>query len=274
MNKLPTMFAIARRAARWGALAVVSLVAMSVSAQSPELTASATVTAPVAAPVTPDPGAQMRQHVYAMARAYRGVQDYTATFYKQERVNGELLPVETIEMKFRKPFGVYMHWLSGDFAGREVLYVRGWNDDKIHAHQGSFPDITVNLRPDSSLAMRGNRHPITKAGFGETIRLLVKDAKLAESRPQDDVQYTDLGEWEIHGTRSHCIEARAPGGDAGPYYAPRAKICFNVKTKMPTRVSTWDAEDNLVEDYSYADVRLNPGLTDADFDPENADYNF
>lgn len=65
-----------------------------------------------------------------------------------------------------------------------------------------------------------------------------------------------------------------PGGKFSPYYAPRAKICFSVKTKLPTRVSSWDEEDNLVEDYAYSDVRLNPGLTNADFDPENADYNF
>ena len=266
MNKLPPMFATVRHAARWVAIAVASVVAMPAAAQSPELT--------TASDVAPDLGAQLRQQVFAMDRAYRSVHDYTATFYKQERVNGELLPVETIEMKFRKPFGVYMHWLSGDFAGREVLYVKGWNDDKIHAHQGSFPDITVNLRPDSSLAMRGNRHPITKAGFGEIIRLMVKDARLAEARPQDDVKYEDLGEWEVHGARSRCIEARAPGGKFSPYYAPRAKICFSVKTKLPTRVSSWDEEDNLVEDYAFSDVRLNPGLTDADFDPENADYNF
>ena len=263
MNTLPSMFAIVRRAARWGALALASvLIAMPAGAQSPEASAPA------------DVAAQLRQHVFAMERAYSRVQDYTATFYKQERVKGELLPLETIELKFRKPFGVYLRWLSGDFAGREVIYVRGWNEDKIRAHQGSFPDVTVSLRPDSSLAMRGNRHPITKVGFGEIIRLMVRDARLAEARPQDDVQYTDLGEWDVYGTRSRCIEARAPGGKFSPYYAPRAKICFSVKTKLPTRVSSWDEEDNLVEDYAFSDVRLNPGLTDADFDPENADYNF
>lgn len=273
MNKLPSMFAMFRRAAGCGALALISVVATPVAAQSPE-TISAPTTTPTAAPAVVDPGAEMRQHVFAMERAYSRVKDYTATFYKQERVDGELLPLETISVKFRKPFGVYMRWTSGGFEGREVLFVRGWNDDKIRAHQGSFPDVTVNLKPDASLAMRGNRHPITKAGFGEVIRLLVRDARLAEARPQDDVQYTDLGEWEVYGARSRCIEARAPGGKFSPYYAPRAKICFNVKTKMPTRVSTWDVEDNLVEDYAFSDVRLNPGLADADFDPENPEYNF
>ena len=30
----------------------------------------------------------------------------------------------------------------------------------------------------------------------------------------------------------------------------------------------------LVEEYTYRDVRVNVGLTDADFDPENPNYNF
>ena len=192
MHKLRAMFLTSLRSARWAPLFLVSALAAT----------------PVAAQDVAD-GDELRAHVYAMERAYASVQDYTATFYKQERVKGELLPLETIELKFRKPFGVYLRWLSGDFAGREVIYVRGWNEDKIRAHQGSFPDVTVSLRPDSSLAMRGNRHPITKVGFGEIIRLMVRDARLAEARPQDDVQYTDLGEWDVYGTRSRCIEARA-----------------------------------------------------------------
>ena len=85
MNKLPPMFATVRHAARWVAIAVASVVAMPAAAQSPELT--------TASDVAPDLGAQLRQQVFAMDRAYRSVHDYTATFYKQERVNGELLPL-------------------------------------------------------------------------------------------------------------------------------------------------------------------------------------
>jgi len=136
----------------------------------------------VAQPVAVADGTALREQVYAMERAYASVHDYTATFYKQERVKGRLLAKETIELKFRKPFDVYLRWTAGDFESREVLFVRGWNDDKIRAHQGSFPDVTVNLRPDASLAMRGNRHPITHVGFGEVIRLMVRDARLSAVR--------------------------------------------------------------------------------------------
>lgn len=259
-----TLSISARRASRWGTLALVSSL----------LAAPAVAQSSGPAPATTAEAVALRQQVYAMERAYAKVQDYTATFYKQERVKGRLLPAETVQLKFRKPFDVYMRWTDGDFAGREVLYVRGWNDGKIRAHQGSFPDITVNLRPDANLAMRGNRHPITQMGFGEVIRLMVRDARFSESHPQDGVEYIDHGESTIYGARSRCIEASVPLRSFADYYAHRAKICFNVATKMPTRVTVWDYEDALIEDYGFEDVRLNPGLTDVDFDPENADYNF
>jgi outer membrane lipoprotein-sorting protein len=263
MHKLRAMFLTPLRSARWGALVLVSALAA----------APAAAQAPVVAAQTSD-AAALRQHVYAMEQAYAQVQDYTATFYKQERVKGRLLPVETMQLKFRKPFSVYLRWIGGGFEGREVLYVRGWNEDKIRAHQGSFPDVTVNLRPDASLAMRGNRHPITQLGFGEVIKLMVRDARLSEVRPQDGVRYVDHGESTVYGARSRCIEATAPVRNYSPYYATRAKICFNVKTKMPTRITVWDDEDNMIEEYGFEDVKLNVGLGDADFDPENPSYNF
>lgn len=267
MKMLRPMFWSALRAPRWGFL----LLSATILAQ-PAAAQEAAVAAPEAAPV--DPAQRLRDEVYAMEKAYANVRDYTATFYKQERVKGELLPVETMLLKFRKPFSVYLRWTTGDFAGREVLYVRGWNDDKIRAHQGSFPDITVNLRPDANLAMRGNRHPITDLGFGSAIDFIVRGARLAERRPQDGVVYVDHGESMVYGVRAHCIEAVAPVKKFSPYYAHRAKICIDQKTKMPARITIWDDEDNLVEDYGFENVRLNSGLTDADFDPANSGYNF
>lgn len=263
MHKLRAMFLTSLRSARWAPLFLVSaLAATPVAAQD------------ASKPVAVADGAELREHVYAMERAYSSIHDYTATFHKQERVKGRLLAKETMQLKFRKPFDVYLRWVGGDFDGREVLYVRGWNEDKLRAHQGSFPDVTVNLRPDASLAMRGNRHPITQLGFGEVIKLMVRDARLSAVRPQDGVQYVDHGESTVHGARSRCIEAITPVRNYSPYYATRAKICFNVQTKMPTQVSVWDSEDQLLEQYGFEDVRLNVGLGDADFDPENPDYNF
>ena len=205
--------------------------------------------------------------VFDMEKAFEQIDDYTATLYKQERVKGHLLRQGDRQLKFRKPFGVYLRWVGGGLQTREVLYVRGWNDDKIRAHQGSFPDVTVNLRPDASLAMRGNRHPITEAGFGEVISLMVRDARLSACARRT-ASSTSTTASRSSTAPAAAASRPAPRAASSPYYAARAKICFNVKTKMPTQVSVWDAEDDLVEDYGFQD-RLNVGLADADFDPTN-----
>ena len=50
--------------------------------------------------------------------SYAGTEDYAAVFQKQERVDGELLPEETILLKFQKPLKVYMKWIKGPHRGK------------------------------------------------------------------------------------------------------------------------------------------------------------
>ncbi len=85
---------------------------------------------------------------------------------------------------------------------------------------------------------------------------------------------TDLGDATVYGAASRCLEQRVPAAAASHYYAVRARVCFDVRTKMPTRVSVWDGQDQLLEDYGYAQTKLDVGLTDLDFDPTNPAYNF
>jgi len=262
MHKVPPMTWSTRPAAAVFAAVVFACASLNLGAPSVVLAAEAA-----------DPAA-IRQLVYDMEKAYEKVQDYTTTFHKQERVDGKLLPREEILLKFRKPFSVYMRWIGEVNQTREVIFEKGWNSDKIRAHKGSFPDITVNLRPDSSMAMQGNRHSIYEAPFGHSIGMLARDARLSAARPQDDVRYVDLGERVVYGARSRCIEAYAPSGPDSPYYAARAKVCFHLATKMPTRITVWDEAGDLLEDYGYEDTQLNVGLTDTDFDPGNSEYNF
>ena len=229
--------------------------------------------APARAGVAIDRG-EVLAVVAAMEAAYARVDDYTAVFHKQERVKGRLLARETIELKFRKPFSAYLKWVDDKKAGQEVLFVRGWNDGKIRAHQGRFPDITVDLDPDGSLAMRGNRHPITDLGIGNTIDLIARDARLAQARPQDGVEAYDLGESQVYGVRARCIETYAPARRWSFYYAHHAKICVDARTNLPVRVTVWDEDGELLEDYVYAKVKVNVGLTDLDFSPDNPAYGF
>ena len=58
------------------------------------------------------------------------------------------------------------------------------------------------------------------------------------------------------------------------YYAARGSVWVSPQSLLPTRIEIFDANDELYERYIYTEVRLNPGLTDADFNPENPDYRF
>ena len=58
------------------------------------------------------------------------------------------------------------------------------------------------------------------------------------------------------------------------YYSARGTVWVSPETLLPTRIEIFDANDELYERYVYRDVRLNIGLTDLDFDPENPDYRF
>ena len=71
-----------------------------------------------------------------MESSYATVNDYVSVFHKQERVNDKLLPEETIQFKFQKPFKVYMKWIKEPFEGREALYVEGQYNNKLIAHKG------------------------------------------------------------------------------------------------------------------------------------------
>lgn len=220
-----------------------------------------------------DDTAAVRRAIAAMKSAYARVQNYTTTVHKQERIRGELLPVEQIELKFAKPQRVYMKWIGEVERGQEVLFVRGWNDSKLRVRKGSFPAVTVDLAPTSKLAMRRSRHAITEAGFGYTIGVIVRDFRRSQDHPEDRARYS-LHDLAVHGQSSRCIEQHVPAPAARWYHAARARLCFDIRTAMPTRVTAWDSDGLLLEDYAYADTRLNVGFTDLDFSPTNPAYRF
>jgi len=218
--------------------------------------------------------AEVLKLISGMENAYTKVNDYTATFVKRERVKGRLMPREVMFVKFAEAFRLYCKWTQGKHEGQELIYVDGWNGGKIRAHTGKFPDITVDLDPAGTLATRGQRHPITDFGLGKMIELLARDVHLAGARPQDKVTYLDLGTSKMSGATVRCVEATTPSARWSPYYAYKARICINAKTQMPVRVIIWDRDEQLLEDYTYKNVRLNVGLSDADFSPENEEYGF
>ena len=217
----------------------------------------------------PDPEQWVRESEAALAK----VDNYTVTFHKQERVKGKLLEEETIFFKFKRPFKVYMKWVKEPFKGRETLFAEGWNDGELKAHEGGVMGIiTANLDPLGSMAMKGNRHSILDAGLEKLVKKI--GANLRKGLKNNEFTLKEHPDEVVSGRKTRKVEAIYPKDKAKGYYCYRAVLNLDFEMKVPIKIQIFDWDDLLVESYLYENLKLNAGLTDADFDPKNPDYKF
>lgn len=201
------------------------------------------------------------------------IDSYTSIFHKQERVKGRLKAEEVVFLKFKKPFKVYMRWLKDPGKGREVVYAEGWNQNRIKVHEAWMKaDFSLNLDPQGAIAMGGSRHPITDSGLEKFLRLLGRN--LRKGIPSGEIMYRELGEEIVYGSKSWKIEYLFPRERTKGYYCYRAVINIDTESKLPIKASIYDWDGLLIEDYEYENLKLNAGLTDADFNPKNPEYRF
>ncbi|MHB8969998.1 MAG: DUF1571 domain-containing protein [Pirellulaceae bacterium] len=254
-----------------------------------------------------DPNMTARQHpldpALAIARdALRdlraNVRDYKCVMVKRERIGDTLHDYEYMFAKIRSeqvsngqvvvPFSAYLYFLKPeDMKGREVLYVRGRNEEKMIAHErrdsfkGKFGSLW--LRPDGSMAMQGNRYPITEIGL-ETlvVRLIEKGNRDKQNGLVEECLVEFRKGAKINGRQCTMLEVKHPQPrDYYDFYV--ARIFIDDEFNVPLRYAayTWPAQpgaepgnDELIEEYTYLKLELNVGLTDQDFDPANTEYKF
>jgi len=213
------------------------------------------------------------QRLQRACQAYEKVNDYTATLHVQERFDDRLNPPARGLLKFRKPFSVYLKWESGPNAGVQVLYVRGAHEGRVLVRPAGLLGLkTFRLVPTGSLAMRGNRHPVTETGIGSMIQVLETNRRraVAEGRAQV-VCLPTSPDAEPPGVR---FELTVTGRETPGYYCRRAVVTFDEKTGLLIAAQAYDWNNRLIEDYRFLDLRTNVGLTDRDFDPANPAYKF
>lgn len=212
----------------------------------------------------------------------RDIEDYTCTFWKRERVGGELLPHEQIFLKVRHhPFSVYMRFDGpASLRGQEVIFVDGQNDAKLLAIGAGFRGRaagTLRLHPEGHMAMLGNRYPITEVGFVRMIERLINIGRR-------DTQY---GECEVKEFRQAKVAGQACTCVQVVHPVPRRQFLFHVarvyidhRLGLPMRFEAyaWPEKTGgspvLLEEYTLSDVKLNAGLSDWDFSPDNPSYRF
>ena len=200
------------------------------------------------------------------------VDNYSAVFHRIEFVDRKLIPEEVTVLRFKRPLKIYMRWITPS-KGQESLYVKGANNNKIRAHgSGLIGLATVNLDPNGSLAMENSRHPITEAGLHNLVDKIASN--LRRGLAAGELISRDHGEQKVYGRKTRKLEGILPKDATKGYYCHRCIVNLDLETMMPIKVQIFDWEDRLVESYGYELLKLNPGLSDKDFDPKNPEYHF
>ena len=223
--------------------------------------------------------------------------DYTAVLAKRELVGGKLIPESKMAMKLKygppissdkseRSVSVYLKSLEPKSqAGREVIWVQGRNDNKLTAHEaGLLGMISVDLMPESRLAMAGNRYPITEIGLEKLLGKLIergeRDRKLGPAivRTTENIHLGDRNCRLIeivHESKTVALDDRTVEFE---FYL--AQIFFDLDLLLPLKYASfsWPKSDGgapeLLEEYTYMDLKLNVGLGQKDFDTKNPAYRF
>jgi hypothetical protein len=260
------------RVRNWAAAAVGVAVIGVAFAQQPK----AEPVKPVAAGATPEtakPADPLSAMLSDARAAYAKTRDYSGTFTRQERINGTLSAEQVGEMKMRvNPFGVYVRFVRPDAAtGMEVAFSAAKRDGMVRyrpagvAGRKGFQKLDVN----SSKFLAANRHPVTSWGMGPIIELIATSTAREKTlnNPVEvftsDYQFANrnVTKYEIHTRRAHALR-----------YAAKMVVYVDKETKLPVRFEAYDdpkagaTTGELLEAYSFTDLKFNSGIGENTFD--------
>ncbi len=211
---------------------------------------------------------------------YREVRDYTCLFNKRERINGKLSPVHIMMMKVRtNPNSVYFKFHQ-PAAGREAIYISGRNDGKVLAHDvglGRLIAGTLSLDPKGGRAMEDCRHPISEAGIGPLLETL--EARWSSELDPSESVVNFRYDQNVGDRRCTMIETTHPIQQP-EFLFYRVRLFIDDELNLPIHFEAYDwprspqVQPELVEKYTYGELKLNVGLGDLDFDVANENYDF
>jgi hypothetical protein len=235
-----------------------------------------------------DPAIQLAHQSLGLIR--NDLKDYTCVLVKRERIGEELSDHEFMFVKIRNrkiqnnqlvvPFSVYLAFLKpAAVKGREVLYVENQNQGKLVAHEGGLKRMlgTHSLDPTGYLAMAGQRYPLTDIGIENLVVKLIERGERDKKHGSCSVELVPGA--KVGGRTCSIIQVTHPIQQ--PHYDFHiAQIFMDDEWKIPVRYAAYSwprttgAEPEVIEEYTYQNIKFNVGLTDADFDLKHKDYNF
>jgi hypothetical protein len=129
----------------------------------------------------------------------------------------------------------------------------------------------VSLPTNDPRVMKNSRHAITESGIGNILNIISRTYEIERRLPagQVTVTFADYAFQKRPCTRMelthHAFNAQL--------YCHRCVVYFDKALKLPVRVEVYDwpapkgnPQGELLECYSYVNLKFNVGLTDADFE--------
>ncbi|MCA9055982.1 MAG: DUF1571 domain-containing protein [Planctomycetaceae bacterium] len=222
---------------------------------------------------------------------FRDIDSYKFTLTRQERVGGDLLPPQVMDVKLRHaPFSLYMKWLAGEGAGvkgRQLLFVEGQNDDKLIILPGGLAGRltgALELSLDDPLVTAEARHPANECG-------LLRLAETVLGHHVKDLEHGCHGvQCEFHDNQvfnerpCYLFMATYESPERSPTYR-KVAMYIDKELSMPICINnyTWGNDIppeeldqlTLVEAYSYSDITIDTreaSLTEDDWNRDNSKY--
>ena len=212
--------------------------------------------------------------------------DYSVVFHKEERINGDLKPLQTINLKVQhKPhIAVYMRWENGE-RGRQLLYSDQYEDGCMVVKFGGFKKMLPALKidPNSAIAMAESRYPATQAGvLGMLKQILIHRER--DLKRGHGVSCRRLQNQVVDERDCYCFLLKYDSREFSDVYR-KSLILVDTRHHIPLMVRnyTWTegAEElsdeeldklTLIENYSFTGFDLNRELVAEDFSRDNPVY--
>jgi hypothetical protein len=201
----------------------------------------------------------------------RQVEGYTCTFVKKERIDGKLFPpgkdkYEVIKVACREhPFGVFFDWKENWRLAARALYVEGENDDKLLAR----PFVTLlpirMVSVDDPDAKKSGRYPMSQFGMGLAIHRSVKSMRDAKARGALHLRYAGQVKVKELGDRVCHKFIRTPYDPLEEDRLNELTLYMDVETWLQVGSVLRDPDGNLLAEYFFRDIVLNPPFSEAQF---------
>lgn len=213
--------------------------------------------------------------VTAMQTAASQPEGFEIRMQRQERIDGDWPDkpfLNHIRLR-RQPRQVYMAWLpGGPKAGQEILFDARQRTDAMYGHLGGVLGFVSKWIPlDGTIAKQNSNHTVLNLGPDFVAEVLAREvgrqSAAGRSNRPDQVEVM-----QVAGQRTVAL-TWSPGSADPAAYAPRTRVCLNLKQPWALQIESWSASGEIRERILYE--RVEPKVfTDQDFDPKNPAYRF